>query len=171
MAERIIRNIPTSSSSNRKCCCLNVSFLTTNRGMFKLAEAILGGICQSLLVNYGSGVGYLLGNCYTVFLTNASACLLTTTLLLVSYLVSEPTLRAIRKSVFEIIFNVVAAWLYLGAASYLLVMTSLILWPLYIITPFFQAYPALTAASSFGIVLALVHAVDAYYAIKAYRGK
>ena len=55
----------------------------------------------------------------------------------------------------EPLFNGVASALYIGASAYLLVTVQTILWPLYIVTPFFQTYPALTAAyvSSFQIII------------------
>lgn len=46
----------------------------------------------------------------------------------------------------EITFNAVASFSYLSSCSYLGFAVNTFLYPLYIITPFFQVYPAMTAA-------------------------
>lgn len=46
----------------------------------------------------------------------------------------------------EALFNVVAAFLYITSSSYLSYAVTAFLKPLYIVTPFFQVYPAMTAA-------------------------
>lgn len=46
----------------------------------------------------------------------------------------------------ETLFNGIAAVLYLGASSYLALKVQTELWPQYVVTPYFQVYPALTAA-------------------------
>ncbi|CAH2074032.1 unnamed protein product, partial [Iphiclides podalirius] len=52
----IVRVAPSGSSGRGlKCCCcrccecINLGYLTTQHGVIKLAEAMLGGLCQSLL--------------------------------------------------------------------------------------------------------------------------
>jgi hypothetical protein len=46
----------------------------------------------------------------------------------------------------ETLFNAVAAFLYLSSSSYLSYGVNVFLRPLYVVTPFFQVYPAMTAA-------------------------
>jgi hypothetical protein len=46
----------------------------------------------------------------------------------------------------ETLFNAVAALLYISSSSYLSYAVNIFLRPLYIVTPFFQVYPAMTAA-------------------------
>lgn len=46
----------------------------------------------------------------------------------------------------ETLFNVVAAFGYLSSSSYLGFAVKTFLYPLYLVTPYFQVYPAMTAA-------------------------
>jgi hypothetical protein len=45
----------------------------------------------------------------------------------------------------ETLFNAVAALLYFSSSSYLSYAVNVFLRPLYLVTPFFQVYPAMTA--------------------------
>lgn len=57
----------------------------------------------------------------------------------------------------ETLFNAVAAFLYFSSSSYLSYAVNIFLRPLYVVTPFFQVYPAMTATyvSSAGPVCGL----------------
>ena len=46
----------------------------------------------------------------------------------------------------ETLFNGIASLLYLGASALLSFTVQSVLWPQYVVTPYFQVYPALTAA-------------------------
>jgi hypothetical protein len=46
----------------------------------------------------------------------------------------------------ETLFNAVAALLYASSSGYLSYAVNIFLRPLYVVTPFFQVYPAMTAA-------------------------
>lgn len=46
----------------------------------------------------------------------------------------------------ETLFNAVAAFLYVSSSSYMSYAVNVFLRPLYLVTPFFQVYPAMTAA-------------------------
>jgi hypothetical protein len=46
----------------------------------------------------------------------------------------------------ETLFNAVAAVLYASSSGYLSYAVNIFLRPLYVVTPFFQVYPAMTAA-------------------------
>lgn len=61
---------------------------------------MLGGLCQSLLVKYGMPVAGTLGSAFHGFLTTASACLLTTALLIACYVLSSNSQHLIKQSVF-----------------------------------------------------------------------
>ncbi|KAI8435043.1 hypothetical protein MSG28_003465 [Choristoneura fumiferana] len=95
-----------------------------------LAASMLGGLCQSLLVKYGMSEAGTLGSAFHGFLTTASACLLTTALLIACY---------------ECLFNAVACFLYLSASSYMGVAVNLYLYPQYAVISMYSAYPAMTA--------------------------
>lgn len=61
---------------------------------------VLGGICQSLLIKYGIGYSTVLGVAYSTFLTTACACLFSTGVLLLCYLLSAPSVSLVRQSFF-----------------------------------------------------------------------
>ncbi|GFU20940.1 protein singles bar, partial [Nephila pilipes] len=98
------------------------------------------------MITYGTPVWMTLGIAYPLFLVNASAALLSTSVSLFCYLISEHTYRAIRTTVLEIFQNATASVLYAVGSAFLLMHTTFFLWPMYIIIPYFQAYPALMTA-------------------------
>ncbi|GFV78296.1 transposable element Tcb2 transposase [Trichonephila clavipes] len=107
---------------------------------------LFGGICVGLMITYGTPVWMTLGIAYPLFLVNSSAALLFTSVSLFCYLISEHTYRAIRTTVLEIFQNATASVLYAVGSAFLLMHTTFFLWPMYIIIPYFQAYPALMTA-------------------------
>ncbi|KAI8435046.1 hypothetical protein MSG28_003465 [Choristoneura fumiferana] len=104
----IVRVAPGGGERGIKCCCcrccecFNLGYLTSQHGLIKLAEAMLGGLCQSLLVKYGMSEAGTLGSAFHGFLTTASACLLTTALLIACYVLSSNSQHLIKQSVFYI---------------------------------------------------------------------
>ncbi|ODN00654.1 hypothetical protein Ocin01_06028 [Orchesella cincta] len=113
---------------------------------FPNISQILGIICQFLLLEYGSPYANRLGESYTEFLIAVSYCLISTVLLLACYLLSKNTYILIRSSIYEIAFNIVASILYFSSSSYLAYALVTRLYVDYVRIPFFQVYPALTAA-------------------------
>lgn len=114
MAPAVIR-MPSSSigrqTSNLEngglkiCCCrvftcVNLNILTSNHGLLKLSEVILGSCCQTMLVRFGIPNAEDIGQAFNSCLTTVSACLLTSTLLLVCYIVSIRTFHLVRQSLF-----------------------------------------------------------------------
>ncbi|XP_067013053.2 protein singles bar [Anabrus simplex] len=154
----------------RCCTCLHLQFLKTTPGALKIAEVVAGALCQSLLINFGLIDSGRLGASFVSFLTTVSSCLMTTSLLLACYVLSENSFRLIRSSLFETLFNAVASFLFLSASSYLAFSVIEYLLPVYKITPFYQAYPAMTSAYMFGLVLGVLHGIDAYLAYRHFRG-
>lgn len=61
---------------------------------------ILGTLCQSILLNFGSPYALTLGMSYESFLTAVSSSLTTSTLLTVTYLLSRQSVGLIRSSIF-----------------------------------------------------------------------
>ncbi|RVE43454.1 hypothetical protein evm_011905 [Chilo suppressalis] len=148
----IVRVAPGSGGEKGiKCCCcrccecLNLGYLTSQHGLIKLAQAMLGGLCQSLLVKYGMSEAGSMAGAFHSFLTTASACLLTTSLLITCYVLSSNTQQLIRQSIFECLFNAVACFLYLSASSYMCAMVNVFLYPKYALVSMYSAYPAMTA--------------------------
>ncbi|GBM39109.1 Protein singles bar [Araneus ventricosus] len=160
----------TPVSSQRKvCCALHTEFLSRQPGLCKLGELLFGGICVGLMITYGTPVWMTLGIAYPLFLVNSSAALLFTSVSLFCYLISEHTYRAIRTTVLEIFQNATASVLYAVGSGFLLMHASFFLWPMYIIIPYFQAYPALMTAGVFGSLCSFIHAIDAYCAYRTFR--
>ncbi|XP_017768304.1 PREDICTED: uncharacterized protein LOC108556631 [Nicrophorus vespilloides] len=152
------------------CTCINIGFLKTENGLLKIAEIILGSFCQFMAVNFGLSYVATMGVAYQGFVTTAVWCVMTTFLLSVCYLVSYKSASLIRQSLFELVFNTVAAFNYISASSYLGFVVKTLLYPQYIITPHFEVYPAMTTAYMIGTLVGIVHAYDAYKSYKYYKG-
>ncbi|KAJ9593220.1 hypothetical protein L9F63_015219 [Diploptera punctata] len=152
------------------CTCVNLQVLKTTEAKLKLAQVVVAAVCQSLILNYGMSHAQNMGPAYDSFLTTVSSCLLTSGILLACYIFSERSRGLLRSSLFETLYNVVAACLYISSSSYMSYAVYYFLRPLYIVTPFFQVYPAMTAAYVLGLVLAGLHGYDGYLAQRQFRG-
>ncbi|XP_026329367.1 protein singles bar isoform X1 [Hyposmocoma kahamanoa] len=165
----IVRVAPSDGNGVKCCCCrccecFNLGYLISQHGLIKLAEAMLGGLCQTLLVKYGMYEAGLMGSAFFGFLTTASSCLLVTALLITCYTVSSKSQQLIRQSIFECLFNAVACFLYLSASSYVWVAVHLN----NVFTN--SGAPAMTAVNSIGVVLGILYGMDAYNSFKYYKG-
>ncbi|CAH1375764.1 unnamed protein product [Tenebrio molitor] len=167
---------PVSKSSGIKCCCckcctcLNLQFLKSEPGLLKIAELFLGSFCQTLAFNYGLGYSGTMGPSFQSFLTAVACCIMTTSLLLFCYIISEKSFSLIKQSLFETIFNAVACFSYLSSCTYLGYIVCMILKPMYLVTPYFQVYPAMSAAYMVGGLVGVIHGYDAYKSYKFYKG-
>lgn len=114
MPAHVLR-MPNQSSSNtgsgginicccRICTCVNLEFLTTRNGVFKLCEVILGSLCQTLLIRFGLPYADDIGQAFISFLTTVASCLTTSSILLLCYVVSAKSFQLIRQSLFVITF-------------------------------------------------------------------
>ncbi|KAH9361169.1 hypothetical protein HPB48_020843 [Haemaphysalis longicornis] len=106
----------------------------------------LSSISLCLILWYGTPVWLLLGPAYPFYLTAVTCSLMGSATFLLAYLVSRNTFLVTRTTVLETIQNGVSFLLLAGSSSFLLVQTSFFLWPMYLLIPFFQAYPAMMAA-------------------------
>lgn len=84
----------------RVCSCIHLEFLTSQAGLLKLFEVVLGSFCQTLLVQFGMSSASDIGQAFHGFLTTASACVMTSSILLVCYILSEKTYHLVRQSLF-----------------------------------------------------------------------
>ncbi|XP_043259997.1 protein singles bar [Colletes gigas] len=153
----------------RCCTCIHVEFLKTTPGILKLCEAVISGLIQSLLINYGLRHSTTIGSAFEGSLTTSSACFLTSAVLLACYIVSEKSYKLIRSSLFEMMFNALASFLYLSSASYLAFSTKIFLLPEYHLRPGFDVYPAMTAAYMMSGFVGVLHGADAYFSYVHYR--
>ncbi|XP_076240654.1 MARVEL domain-containing protein sing isoform X2 [Calliopsis andreniformis] len=146
----------------RCCTCIHVEFLKSMPGILKLSET-------SLLINYGLRYSTTIGSAFEGSLTTSSACFLTSAVLLACYIVSEKSYRLIRSSLFEMMFNALASFLYLSSASYLAFSTKIFLLPEYYVKPGFDVYPAMTAAYILSGFVGILHGADAYFSYVHYK--
>ncbi|OXA61292.1 protein singles bar isoform X2 [Folsomia candida] len=163
------RSVGASSKKLCQCCicgCVHVDFMKRMPGILKLIEAVFGIICQYLLLEFGSSHSSDLGSCYTEFLIGVSYCLITTVLLMTCYLFSKSTYHLLRSSIFETAFNLLACCLYLSSSTYLAYIVNTRLFLKYLIVPFYQVFPALSAAYVLGFVTGVVHGIDGYFAYR-----
>lgn len=128
----------------RVCTCVNLGFLTSQNGMLKLFEVLLGSFCQTLLIKFGLSAASDMGQAFNSFLTTCSACLTTTMILLGCYIVSSKTFNLVRQSLFEVVYNTVACLLYCSASSYMGFVVNVWLYAKFVLTPAYIAYPAMT---------------------------
>lgn len=164
----------TNTGINFCCCqcctCLNLRIFQTEPGLIKIGQAILGFLCQSLAINFGLPYAATIGPSYHGFLTTSSWCLMTTFILICCYLFSTNSYSLLRQSLFETLYNAIAACSYISASSYLAFAVNTFLYPLYLITPYYQVYPAMSAAYMLGTLAGLLHAYDAYRSYKYLKG-
>lgn len=69
-------------------------------GLLKLFEIILGSFCETLLIQFGLQSASDIGQAFHGFLTTASACMMTSGILLVCYVLSSKTYNLVRQSLF-----------------------------------------------------------------------
>ncbi|XP_064487591.1 protein singles bar-like [Ornithodoros turicata] len=162
-----LQTVVTTTGDSGVCCgCFNFGIFNTRAGIYKLVEVILGAICLYLVLLYGTPVWLMLGPAYAFYLTSVAASLMGSSVFFFSYLLSRKTYLVARNTVLETVQNTIAFLLLSGSSAFLVVQTSLWLWPLYLLTPFFQAYPAMMAAGVLGCCAAAVHAFDGILAFR-----
>lgn len=103
------QNIEEGGGIKICCCrvftCFNLNFLSTNHGLMKVSEVILGSCCQTLLVRFGMENASDIGQAFNTCLTTVSSCLMTSSLLLFCYIISTRTFNLVRQSLFVSCLN------------------------------------------------------------------
>ncbi|XP_060837634.1 protein singles bar [Rhopalosiphum padi] len=166
---RISRPYIGSTSQSCLCSCFNMQYFTTSYGIIKIIQIILGSICQSIMLFYGTKYIPTFGS-YESFLTTVAGCLMTTTVISISYLLSKNTEVLVRSSLFEIIFGIFAAICYLSSSSLLTIAVYTVLYPIIMTIPFTSLFSAVILAYTLGFILGVIYAIDAYWAFKYYKG-
>lgn len=90
----------------RVCTCVNLEFFMSKNGILKIFEIILGSFCQTLLIQFGMDCAKDIGEAFHGFLTTVSACLTTTSILLLCYAISARTFHLVRQSIFVSVASV-----------------------------------------------------------------
>jgi len=155
----------------RVCTCMHNGFIKTPTGIIKTLEVVIGFVCLFLLFKYEYGLKYArdLGMGYSVIVTAASACALTSAVLLFCYMMSASTYARVRPSLFEVAFNYVCCGLYIGASTLLATQVHFELYHSYLKIAGFSAYPAMTAVYVLGYVVGVLHGIDGSMALKFMR--
>ncbi|CAG9798102.1 unnamed protein product [Chironomus riparius] len=178
----IIR-IPLSSVQNRRpqvkkglnigfcrvCTCFNVEFLTSKCALLKLFEIIIGSCCEMLLVRFALGAATEIGDAFFSFHSTVTSCLLTTSLLMISYFLSAKTYNLMQQTVFEIFFNTFACFLYASSSSYIGFASNFSLYPRFVSSSSDAAFPALVAAYYLGAILSICYGIDAWTCYKVFK--
>ncbi|CAO1441579.1 unnamed protein product [Diamesa serratosioi] len=154
----------------RICTCLHLEFLTTKCGLLKIFELLLGSCCETLLLRFGLSAADDMGEAFHSFLSTVSACLITTFVLVMCYIVSARTYGLLRQSLFEVFFNSFACFLYISASSYMGFATNVWLYPRFTEQNSYMAFPAMTCVYYVGSIAAIVYGMDAFVAYKDYKG-
>ncbi|UYV84300.1 hypothetical protein LAZ67_X001775 [Cordylochernes scorpioides] len=108
---------------------------------------LFGSISLSLVLTYGTPVWLMLGLAYPLFLVATASSLLSSAMLSFSYLLSAHTFAAVRSTWLEVLQNCACCGLLATGSGILGLHTTLFLWPMYLIIPYFQSYPAMLAAT------------------------
>ncbi|KAL5232794.1 hypothetical protein ACI65C_000204 [Semiaphis heraclei] len=135
-----------------------------------IIASILGSICQSIMLFYGTKYIPTFGTSYESFLTTVAGCLMTTTVISVSYLLSKNTEVLVRSSLFETIFGIFASFCYFSSSSLLTIAVYTLLYPIFMTMPFTSLFSAIILAYTLGFILGVVYGIDAYWAFKYYKG-
>ncbi|XP_025196675.1 protein singles bar [Melanaphis sacchari] len=167
---RISRPNVGSTSQSCICSCFNMQYFTTSYGILKIIQIILGSICQSIMLFYGTKYIPTFGTSYESFLTTVAGCLMTTTVISTSYFLSKNTEILVRSSLFEIIFGIFASICYLSSSSLLTIAVYTLMYPIIMNIPFTSLFSAVILAYTLGFILGVIYAIDAYWAFKYYKG-
>ncbi|XP_069185049.1 uncharacterized protein [Procambarus clarkii] len=101
---------------------INVGYLKTFPGILKIFQIILGCVAVGIIghyIHWSQRSDSLVPELF--FLLIATACLITTSLLLFSCICSIATASIIPKTLFETMYHIVASLLYFASALYLLI--------------------------------------------------
>ncbi|XP_042870405.1 protein singles bar-like isoform X2 [Penaeus japonicus] len=142
---------------------INVGYLKTFPGILKIFQIILGCVAIGIIGHYIPWTrtpDYLVPELF--FLLIATACLITTTLLLMSCLCSIATASIIPKTLFETLYHIVSSLLYFASALYLLIYLTEK-------KNYIADHVAKTAASALGLVNTALYILSSIYSVRTFR--
>ncbi|XP_037785912.1 protein singles bar-like [Penaeus monodon] len=142
---------------------INVGYLKTFPGILKIFQIILGCVAIGIIGHY---IPWTMTAEFMVpelfFLLIATACLITTTLLLMSCLCSIATASIIPKTLFETLYHIVSSLLYFTSALYLLIYLTEK-------KHYVADHVAKTAASALGLVNTALYILSSIYSVRTFR--
>nr|CAD7461567.1 unnamed protein product [Timema tahoe] len=134
----------------------------TSEPVLAVVFQILGAVCVGLSAYYLRSYYYQNQVPVLFFLLMATAFLITTFCLMFSSLISISTASFLPKTIFEVIYHIVAFSLYLAASINLMVDISKYSKN--------STYDAFLAASIIGLINSVLYLCSAVLAIRSYRG-
>ncbi|XP_071547648.1 uncharacterized protein [Panulirus ornatus] len=155
------RMVTTTTTS---AVLINVGYVKTFPGILKILQVILGCVAIGIIGHYIKWT-YASSDLFVpelFFLLITSACLITTTLLLLSCIFSIATASIIPKTLFETLYHIVASLLYLACALYLLIL-------LMDRNHRYNYHTAKTAASVVGLVNCALYVLSSIYSVRSFR--
>ncbi|GIY57293.1 MARVEL domain-containing protein [Caerostris extrusa] len=166
------------ASQLQKTFDLNLSFLQSIPGAFKIAHTVLGMICVILIALYsqffhpltGNSLGLLCSKSAAYFLLVSSGFFVTSLLIVVCSLLSYFTASFLPKTAFELTYHVVACILYLSS-SLTLMITVINDNKVYkdILFGKQPGYEGQIAASALGLLNSILYGVSTYFSFQARR--
>jgi hypothetical protein len=97
------------------------------------------------LIRFGIAAAEDISDAFLSFHSTVTTCLTTTAILVISYFISAKTFNLMQQSVFEIIFNAFACFLYGSSSFYMGFASNLSLYPRFISSSSDAAFPALVS--------------------------
>lgn len=153
----------TTTTTTATAIILNTGILTTPSGLLKLFETIIGAICLGLIAYYRTDRNGFTGNSeHTLFFLVTFAFLVTTFLLLVSFLISLMAASMIPKIIFEFMYHLFAFIFYISASLALLIYLSNH-------KRYEYYYEGKMAAAVLGLVNAVLYLLSTFFSFRSYR--
>ncbi|KAG8196420.1 hypothetical protein JTE90_009052 [Oedothorax gibbosus] len=154
---------------------LNLPFLQSVPGIFKIAHTTLGLICLIVIGCYvqfthpitGSSLGLLCSKSDAYFLLVTYGCFVTSFLLLVCSIISYFTASFLPKTAFEFVYHLTACLMYLTASLTLLC----VLLATNAETGGYRepGFDAKVAVSVLGIINSVLYGVSTYFSFQSFR--
>jgi len=146
---------------------INVGYVKKAPGLVMLLQIVLGIIAVAIVGHYikwysNSSYDYMVPELF--FLLVVSACLITTSVLFMSCLCSIATASILPKTLFEVMYHIVA----------LLLTTAGGIWYMVFLNRrerqgYNEDFEPRIAAASMGLVMAFLYLVASYYSYRAYK--
>ncbi|XP_077290523.1 uncharacterized protein LOC143914245 [Arctopsyche grandis] len=151
----------TTTTTNTSAIIVNTGYLKTLPGLLKFGQLILGAVCVGIVSYYISHYNYANQTPELFFLLMSVTFLIGTFCLLTACLISLATSSIIAKTIYEVVYHLVACILYFAAALTLLIEIS---------RRRRYDHEAYMAAAIIGLIVAVLYLFSTIFAVRSYRG-
>ncbi|XP_035205908.1 uncharacterized protein LOC118180936 [Stegodyphus dumicola] len=156
----------TTTTTSATAIILNTGILKTPSGLLKLFETIIGAVCLGLIAYYSSGHGNWRGFAgdpeHTLFFIVTFAFLVTTFLMLLSFLISLMAASILPKTIFEFLYHLFAFIFYISASLSLLITVSNKYRRTY-------DYEGKMAAAVLGLINSVLYLLSTFFSFRTYK--